>query len=194
MRKIQIGVIGDAGVERGSGIYRMSEDLGKTLIDNGFRIISGGMSGTMEAVCKGAKGSENYKDGMVIGITPGFDPELSNQFVDIVIPTGLDTYRNGIVANSDAVVAIGGRAGTLSEMAFAWTFKRMVIAYDVPGWSGKLAGSKIDDRNRIAWKGDKVFKVKNAQEVVAYLNKYLHHYKDRHISIISKMKENKYKM
>ncbi|MBC8343841.1 MAG: TIGR00725 family protein [Bacteroidetes bacterium] len=193
-RKINVGVIGDAGVDPGSEIYQLALELGKTVIDNGYRILSGGMSGIMEAVSKGAKKSTKYYDGLCIGILPGFDPQYSNKYTDVVIATGLDTYRNAIVANSDVVIAMGGRAGTLSEMAFAWTFKRMILAYKVHGWSGKLAGSKIDDRKRIDWEGDKVFEISNADEAINLIKKHLHHYDKRHYSIISAMKENQYRL
>jgi len=194
MRKISIGVIGDAGVERNSSVYLLAEQLGKTLIDNNYRILSGGMSGIMEAVSIGAKKSANYSDGVCIGILPGFDPTVSNKYVDVVIPTGLDTYRNAIVANSDIVVAMGGRAGTLSEMAFAWTFKRMLIAYDVEGWSGKLAGTRIDDRKRIEWEGDHVFKVSNELEVLETINKYYHVYQTRYNGLYTELISNKYQI
>ena len=59
-RRLTIGVIGDAAVDRGSTNYIQAENLGKALIDNGYRITNGGMSGIMEAVCKGAKSSEKY--------------------------------------------------------------------------------------------------------------------------------------
>jgi uncharacterized protein (TIGR00725 family) len=190
-RRLTIGVIGDATVDRGSANYILAENLGRILIDHGYRIANGGMSGIMEAVCKGAKSSEKYVEGMVIGILPGFDPSFSNQFVDVVIATGLDTYRNAIVANSDVVVAMGGQAGTLSEMAYAWTFRRMLIAYDVPGWSGKLAGTKIDNRKRIDWEGDVVFKVSNEMQVIELISKYAHHYTRRHNSILTNMKDEK---
>jgi len=194
MRKINVGVIGDAGIERDSELYFLAENLGKTLIDNNYRIISGGMSGIMEAVAKGAKNSSNYTDGSYIGILPGFDPSISNKFADVVIPTGLDTYRNAIVANSDIVVAMGGRAGTLSEIAFAWTFKRMILAYDVVGWSGKLAGTRIDDRKRIEWDGDRVFKVKNEKDVIETINNYYHFYNKRYIGLYTELIKNNYKI
>jgi predicted Rossmann-fold nucleotide-binding protein len=84
---------------------------------------------------------------------------------------------------------MGGGAGTLSEMAFAWVYKRLIIAYNVDGWSGKLAGERIDHRKRIDWEGDKVFKVENENEVVETIQKYLKHYSERHNGIISKMKK-----
>ena len=193
-RKLSIGVIGDAGIETGSAIYLLAQELGKTLIDHDFRILSGGMTGIMEAVAKGAKSSTKYYDGLCIGILPGFDPQYSNKYSDVVIATGLDTYRNAIVANSDIVIAMGGGAGTLSEMAFAWTFKRMLLAYDVPGWSGKLAGTRIDDRKRVDWEGDKVFKVSTAKEAIDLIQAHAHHYTKRHQSIITAMKDNNYSL
>ena len=95
----------------------------------------------------------------------------------------MDVLRNSIVANADAVIAIGGGAGTLSEMAMAWQLKRMIIAYNVFGWSGKLANTRIDDRKRIEWSGDKVFSVSNSREVIQYLSEYLHYYTERHKGI-----------
>lgn len=190
MQKINISVIGEAGALPNSGLYQKAQKLGKALIDNNYRIVNGGMAGIMEATCKGARQSKNFKEGCLVSILPGFDPQVCNPYVDVVIPTGLDNYRNGIVANSDAVIAIGGKAGTLSEMAFAWTFKRMLIAYDVDGWSGKLAGTRIDDRKRVDFEEDKVFKVSNEKEVIETLCLYLKHYKNRHKSIIAIMGNN----
>jgi predicted Rossmann-fold nucleotide-binding protein len=60
----------------------------------------------------------------------------------------LDQARNLIVAISDAIVAIGGGGGTLSEIAYAWSLKRLIIAFDLPGWSGLLADKIIDKRIR----------------------------------------------
>jgi len=182
-KRISVSVIGDSGVSFDSALYHLAFRLGKKLADLDYRIINGGMSGIMEACCKGARSSANYKEGMLVSIVPGFDPSLANSFADIIIPTGLDAYRNGIIANSEVVVAIGGGAGTLSEIALAWTFKRMLIAYDVPGWSGKVADTRIDERKRIPWENDKVFKVRNEDEVAAFIEKYVHHYHQRHQSI-----------
>lgn len=179
----QISVIGESTVDESTTKYHLAQTLGKTLIDNGYRIIHGGMFGIMEAVSRGAQQSDHYSPGMVIGILPSFNPSQSNQYTDVVIPTGLDTFRNGIVANSDAVVAIGGGAGTLSEMAMAWILKRMIIAYDVSGWSGNLAGKRIDNRKRITWEHDRVFKVSDEKQVVNLLNEYLPFYSKRHSTI-----------
>ena len=102
--------------------FNIAFEIGKALIDNGYRIQTGGLGGVMRAACYGAKSSEKYKEGDIIALVPSFDINEVNEFADIVIPTGLDVMRNALVANASAVVAIGGGAGTLSEMAFAWTF------------------------------------------------------------------------
>lgn len=184
MRKKNIAIIGESSVSENSLKYKLAMALGQTLVDHDYLVINGGMGGIMEAACKGAQQSKKYVPGNVIAISPSFDPEISNPWADVVIPTGLDNYRNGIIAASDAVVAIGGKAGTLSEMAFAWTFKRMIIAFKVEGWSGNLANKRIDDRKRVELEEDKVFGVDSPEQVIALLNKYLHYYDNRHQSII----------
>lgn len=182
MKRI-IAVICQSNVEEKSILYEKGLELGKDLIDNGYRIQIGGRDGVMEAVAKGARMSDKYTGNEIIGILPGFDPRFGNKYLDIAIPTGIDVMRNSIVANADAVIAIGGGAGTLSEMAMAWQLKRMIIAYDVEGWSGKLAGTRIDDRKRIEWEGDKVLKVENSIQVISLLKEFLHFYSERHSGI-----------
>ena len=184
MRKI-IAVIGDRWCQGNSTKAKMAFELGKALIDNGYRVLSGGGAGIMETVMRGAKASEKYQDGDTIAILPGFDDRDANDFADIVIPTGLDIYRDAIVANSYAVVAIGGGVGTLNEMTFAWNFKRLMIAYtNVEGWSSKMAGEKMDQYVRYAHiPEDKVFPTSSAEETISLLNKYIDSYTERHIPI-----------
>ena len=177
----QIAVIGDSEVKMDSLKYILAKDLGKALVDHGYRIVSGGMGGVMQAVFEGARNSEHVTGSDTIAILPSFDPEAGNTLADIVIPTGLDLYRNGIVANSDAVIAIGGGSGTLSEMAHAWALKRLVIAYDnVEGWSRKLAGTKIDERTRYPDTEDLVFPVQDSVQVIELLKSKLSHFDRRH--------------
>lgn len=176
MRRRLISVIGDSKLESDSENYALAERLGRTLIDHNYRIVSGGMLGIMEAVSKGARSSVNYKEGDIVGIIPGYDPEEGNGYLDIAIGTGLDTYRNVIVANSDAVIAIGGGAGTLAEMATAWILRRMVLGYRVSGWSSKLADTRIDDKKRVPFEEDRVFGVSNETEVIELLEQHLDEY------------------
>ena len=114
--------------------------------DCGFRIVCGGLDGAMRAVCRGAHQSDAYREGMTVGIIPSSREESANRFVDVVIPTGMGHLRNALVAQSSAMVAIGGGAGTLSEMALAWVHRRPIFAAEVDGWSGEMAGRALDDR------------------------------------------------
>lgn len=130
-------------------IYGFGIQLGKFLIDHSFTIVCGGMHGLMEAVCKGAKQSDSYSFGETIGIIPGTNRNDANDYCDIVIPTGIGYARNQIVVNSgDVVVAIGGGAGTLSEIAFAWQLNKKVICFtQFSGWAAELANQTLDNRN-----------------------------------------------
>lgn len=181
-----VSIVGDARIEIGGEKERLAFELGKALIDAGYRVQTGGLGGVMEAVCKGARSSDKYKDGDIIALVPSFDATEANQYVDIAIPTGLDVMRNAMVANACAVIAIGGGAGTLSEMAFAWTFSRLLIGYkNVDGWSAKLAGTKIDNRPRYEdIPEDQVYGVESAEEAVEILNKYIKKYTKRHKGIV----------
>lgn len=183
-RKI-VSVVGDAVVEPGDKKLELAYQTGKLLVDAGFRVQSGGNGGVMEAAFKGAHASENYRDGDTIAIVPSFDAHHSNQYADIVIPTGLDISRNVIVANSNAVIAIGGGAGTLSEMAYAWTLKRLIVAFkDVDGWSDKMAGLRLDKRNRYPEiPDDKVFEAYTAEEAIKIIKEKIDKYDTYHAGI-----------
>lgn len=184
-RKI-VAIVGDARIDESSTKYKIAFETGKALIDNGYRIQTGGLGGVMNAVCKGAKTSEKYKDGDILALVPSFDINEVNEYADIVIPTGLDVMRNALVANASAVIAIGGGAGTLSEMAFAWTFRRLIIGVsNVGGWSGRLAGNKIDSRIRYEEiENDMVYPATSAEEIVQILNDKIDKYQKRHKGIV----------
>jgi uncharacterized protein (TIGR00725 family) len=87
-------------------VIALAEDLGRLVVDLGCRVCTGGLSGIMEAVSRGARSSEQWTGNEVIGIIPQDDPSLANEFVDVVIPTGLGLYRNIMVARAgDACIA-----------------------------------------------------------------------------------------
>jgi uncharacterized protein (TIGR00725 family) len=96
-------------------------------------LVCGGLGGTMEAVCQGFKA----EDGLTLGIIPGYDKKEANRYIDLVIPTGLGLSRNVLVVKSaDIIVALPGKAGTLSEIAYALQFNIPVISlksWDIPG-------------------------------------------------------------
>ena len=177
MRRKIVAIIGDANIGEDSAKYKVAYEIGKALIDNGYRIQSGGLSGIMEAVFIGAKASEKYKEGDTVAIIPSYNMADANAYADIVVPTGMDVHRNGIVVNADAVIAIGGGVGTLSEMAFAWSNYRLLIGVtSVEGWSKKLAGDKMDYRNRYDFDDDKVYGADTAEDVIRILAENLPRY------------------
>lgn len=93
-----------------------AEVIGRLMAEAGAVIVCGGLGGVMEAACRGARAG----GGLTIGILPGRDRLQANDFVDVAIPTGIGEARNSlVVAAADAVVAVGGEFGTLSEIALA---------------------------------------------------------------------------
>jgi uncharacterized protein (TIGR00725 family) len=166
-RRRLVAVIGDANVQPGSQKDLLAAEVGRLLVDAGFRVLTGGLGGVMEAACRGARSSARYQSGDTVAVLPGHDPADANPFVDVVIPSGLDHVRNSIVAHADAVIAIGGGAGTMSEICLAWIYKRLIVALRVEGWSGKIADQRVDERVRyLSEPDDRVFGAGSAAEGV----------------------------
>jgi uncharacterized protein (TIGR00725 family) len=180
-RRPLVAVIGDARVEPGSAKDLLAEEVGRLLVDAGYRVLTGGLGGVMESACRGARSSTRYAPGDTVGVLPGHDPGDANEFVDVVIASGLDHVRNSIVAHADAVVAIGGGAGTMSEICLAWIYKRLIVALRVEGWSGRVADARIDERVRYPNEADdRVFGAGSAAEVVGVLQERLGRYVAQH--------------
>ncbi|MBU0878766.1 MAG: TIGR00725 family protein, partial [Candidatus Omnitrophica bacterium] len=113
-------------------IYKVAQKLGELIASEGWVLICGGGLGVMEAACKGAK----EKGGLTVGILPSFDAREANPYLDIKIPTGLDYARNILVVRAaEVIVAIDGRYGTLSEIAFALNEGKRV--YGIETWDIK---------------------------------------------------------
>jgi uncharacterized protein (TIGR00725 family) len=101
-----------------------AEEVGAGLAAAGAVVVTGGLGGVMEAACRGARS----RRGMTLGILPGEDRDAANGWVQVAVPTGLGELRNGLVVRSaDALVAIGGGHGTLSEVALALRTGRPVV-------------------------------------------------------------------
>jgi uncharacterized protein (TIGR00725 family) len=116
-------------------IYQLAQEVGAGLAEKNFAVICGGLGGVMEAVCKGAKS----KNGTTIGILPGNDPCDANPYVDIAIATGLGIARNIIIVRSAAgIIAINGKYGTLSELAFALQLNKPVVGLETWQVSEKI--------------------------------------------------------
>ena len=176
-RRPMIAVIGNGSIGPDDMAYKIAESVGELIIDHGYRLLTGGLGGVMEAASRGARSSGRYKEGDIIGILPGPDPDDANEYVDVAIPTGIGIARNMIVTNADAVIAVGGGSGTLSEIAFAWQKGKLLIAMDVPGWSKEMAGRRIDDRIRYGdIPEDRIFSAAAASEAVDILAEMLPRY------------------
>jgi len=131
MRKRIVGVIG--GHDCPAEVELEAQELGKKLAKVADILVSGGLSGVMMAVCQGFKAG----NGVTLGIIPGYDKKDANEFVDIVVPTGLGLARNVLVVKTaDVVVALPGQAGTLSEIAYCLQFNIPIISlnsWNIPG-------------------------------------------------------------
>lgn len=102
----------------------IAEQTGRLLAEHDAIVLCGGLGGVMEAVAKGAKAN----GGTTVGILPGADPAAANPYIDIPLATGLGEMRNFmIVRAAHALIAIGGGAGTLSELALAQRIGRPVV-------------------------------------------------------------------
>jgi uncharacterized protein (TIGR00725 family) len=144
-RRPIVAVIGAANAS--AAAEESAREIGRGIVDRGFRLVTGGLGGVMRAASEGARSSDRYREGDIVGIVPGADPGDANVFVDIVVPTNMGIARNVlVVASASAVVAIGGGAGTLSEIAVAWQLAKPIVALDVEGWSRRLQRAKLDDR------------------------------------------------
>ncbi|RLM59590.1 TIGR00725 family protein [Halobellus sp. Atlit-31R] len=119
---MRISVIGGSTVDEAAADAATA--LGRQIAQRGHTVVCGGLGGVMEAVCRGA----NAADGRTIGILPSDDRADANPYVDEAIATGLGHARNALVVmNGDAVVAIDGSGGTLSELGYAAVYGRPTV-------------------------------------------------------------------
>jgi len=126
---------------------KVAYELGALIAKEGWVLICGGREGVMKAACRGAKDN----GGITVGILPSLDGKDANPYVDIKIPTGLGYARNVLVVRcSQVVIAINGKYGTLSEIAFAFNEARTVLGIDT-------------------WDIKGVIKVKNPAQAVRYI-------------------------
>ena len=144
-----IAVIGDSSCSPEEA--KLAESVGELLAQQGANIVCGGLGGVMEAVCRGAKS----KGGLTIGILPGKNSSTANPWVDIPVVTGIGEARNvAVVKSAQAVIAIGGGYGTLSEIAYA--LKNSIPVIGLNTWSLSRNGREDDS----------IIKVQSATEAV----------------------------
>jgi uncharacterized protein (TIGR00725 family) len=135
---LQVSVIG-SGAEHET----RAAEVGRLLAERGATVVTGGRGEVMAAASRGAKS----RGGTTIGILPTETRDGLNEWVDHVVVTGIGHARNlAVVASGDAVIAIGGRYGTLAEIAFALTLGRRVVVLE-PGWAveGTLRASTPEE-------------------------------------------------
>ena len=175
--KVLISIVGDGRLPQDHPKCQLAEKMGRSLIDGGYRLVCGGMGGVMEAACRGARSSAHHQSGDILGLLPGSDPGVANPYIDVPITTGLDVARDILVAQSRALIAIGGGAGTLSEVAFGWLYERLIIGFRVEGWSGDLADRPLDKRVRYPEiPDDRIYGVDTPAEALQVLQEWLPHY------------------
>lgn len=156
-----VAVIGASSIDKET--EKKAFEVGRLLAKNGYIVSCGGLTGVMEAVCRGAK----QEKGLTIGIIPQKRKSLANPYVDIAIPVPFSQARNIVVVLSgDIVVAISGKAGTLSEIALAWIYKKKIVALTgVGGWSGKMANTQVDNR-----RSDVIYGEDTPEDVIQKVN------------------------
>jgi uncharacterized protein (TIGR00725 family) len=128
-----VAVVGAGGEDVEPALLVAAEEVGALLARAGAVLVSGGLGGVMEAACRGARGA----GGTTLGILPGSDRAAANAFVDVAVATGMGELRNGLVVRcADALVAIGGGYGTLSEIALSLKAGTPVVgigSWDIDG-------------------------------------------------------------
>lgn len=131
-----IGVIGESTFSDPAH-EALAEEVGRRIAAAGCTLICGGLSGVMEAACRGARAA----GGRTIGILPGSKPQEANPYVDVSIATGMGQMRNVIIVlTADALVAVGGGFGTLSEIGHALRYGKPVIGLRT--WQAARGGTR----------------------------------------------------
>jgi uncharacterized protein (TIGR00725 family) len=122
---------------------------GKLIAEKGAILVCGGLSGVMEAAARGVK----QAGGLSIGILPGNSPQDANPHIDIAIATGLGYTRNSLVVmNSDILIAIDGRYGTLSEIAYGRVQGKKVIGISTWDIKGVIKAETAEEAVNLALK------------------------------------------
>jgi len=167
MKKL-IAVIGSSSAS--DNILNVAFEVGRQIIISGFSIICGGLYGVMEAACRGAVKEAGKDSGRIIGILPGTRKEEANPYVDIVITTGMGYARNSIIAcAADAVIAVAGGSGTLSELSMAWQYgKPIVVIKGLGSITESMIGKQLDDR-----RSDFIMGAENPEEAISIIREIL---------------------
>jgi uncharacterized protein (TIGR00725 family) len=150
-KRLRIAVIG--GSRPGRQAADSAFEVGRLLARAGAVVVCGGLGGVMEAACRGAR----EEGGFAIGILPGGSPAEANPWVDVPIATGLGYTRNALVVmNADAVIAVDGEYGTLSEIAYGKIHGKRVVGLGTWDVKGIIMAATADEAVRMALEGSAV--------------------------------------
>lgn len=145
---MNIAVVG--GYKCSKRHYKIAQELGELIAEEGWVLISGGRGGVMEAACRGAKN----KGGLTVGILPSYDGGDANRYLDVKLPTGLGYARNVLVVRAaNVIIAVDGHYGTLSEIAFAFNEEKPVLGIET-------------------WPIKGIIKVRTPKEAITYIKKH----------------------
>lgn len=145
---ITIGVIGRAQQDAQDVVpdaaLAAAHEVGRLIAGAGAALVSGGTTGIMEEASRGAREA----GGLTIGILPGTERAAANRYVQVALPTGLGTARNLIYTRGcDALIMIGGGAGTLNELTIAYQAGRNVVVLEgTGGWADRIRSVLVDGR------------------------------------------------
>jgi len=154
-RKLQIGVIGYAGIEEypngaiKENIYDIAERVGFLIAQGGAIVVTGGKGGVMESAALGAQKAS----GTTVGVIKGNKRFNSNEFTDIEVLTGMEADGFDefmLVSMCDALIVLGGGAGTLEEITIAYRNKKpIVVIKNTGGWADKITEGYLDERKKV---------------------------------------------
>jgi len=154
MKRLQVAVIGSAGreeydfVKPDKAMFEAAEQLGQLLGKQGCVVVNGGKGGVMEAVCRGAQ----QAGGITVAEISGIERLTGNPFVDVEVVTGDVAFRgpSQLIGMSDAIIALGGGAGTLQELCVAYRLQKpIVLLKGFGGWIDRLNKRRWLDERRL---------------------------------------------
>lgn len=143
-RRIQISVVGFNADSCTEAAREAAYAVGRAVAKEGGTVVCGGLGGVMEAACRGAAD----KGGRSVGIVPSADLSQASEYCEVVVATGIGKSRDFLVAYSgDAMVVVGGGAGTLIEVAAAYQAGKPIVAVEgTGGVADEWAGRYLDGR------------------------------------------------
>ena len=144
VRRVQISVVGFDADSCTEVAREAAYRVGRAIAREGATVVCGGLGGVMEAASKGARDEGGHS----VGVIPSSDSDQANRYCEFVVATGIGKSRNFVVAYSgDAMIVVGGGAGTISEVAAAYQVSKPIVTVKgTGGIADEWAGKYLDDR------------------------------------------------